>query len=85
MPHHKSAAKRLKQSKKLNEYNKHYRTLMKTAVKKVESSITKEDAEKNYLMAQSVIDKLVKKGILKKNNASNKKSKLMRFIRNMEK
>lgn len=84
MPHHKSAAKRLKQSKKQNAYNRQYKSMMKTAVKKVRTSSTKEDAQGNLLFAQSILDKLVKKGVLKKNNASNKKSKLMKFINKIE-
>ena len=79
MPHHKSCKKRLRQSKKLNAYNKHYKTMMKTALKKVKNSETKEDARLNAIAAQSILDKLVSKGIIKKNNASNKKSKLMKF------
>jgi len=80
MPHNKSCKKRLKQAKKQNAYNRHYKSMMKTAMKKVLLSKDKEEAKPNLLVAQSVIDKLVIKGIIKKNNASNKKSRLMKFI-----
>lgn len=83
MPHHKSCKKRLRQTKKLNAYNKHYKTMMKTALKKVKSSENKEDAKVNVIAAQSILDKLVIKGVIKKNNASNKKSKLMKFAEKM--
>ena len=76
--------KRLKQSKKQNAYNKHYKSMMKTALKKVKSSENKEDAKVNVIAAQSILDKLVIKGIIKKNNASNKKSKLMKFAEKMQ-
>ena len=79
MPHHKSCKKRLRQAKKQNAYNKHYKTMMKTALKKVKNSENKEVAAVNAIEAQSILDKLVTKGIIKKNNASNKKSKLMKF------
>jgi len=84
MPHHKSAAKRLKKSKVENAYNRHYRSMMKTALKKVKTSATKEDGEKNLIAAQSILDKLVIKGIIKKNNASNKKSRLSKFLNKIE-
>ncbi|MDA3885406.1 MAG: 30S ribosomal protein S20 [Candidatus Delongbacteria bacterium] len=84
MPHHKSCKKRLRQTKKLNVYNRHYKSMMKTALKKVKSSENKEDAKVNVVAAQSILDKLVIKGIIKKNNASNKKSKLMKFAEKMQ-
>ncbi|HQO08779.1 MAG TPA: 30S ribosomal protein S20 [Clostridiales bacterium] len=84
MPHHKSAAKRLKKSKVENAYNRHYRTMMKTALKKVKSSATKEEGAKNLVTAQSILDKLVIKGIIKKNNAANKKSRLSKFLNKIE-
>ena len=80
MPHHKSAAKRLSKSKAENAYNKHYKSMMKTAIKKVRSSASKEEGLQNYLAAQSIMDKLTIKGVIKKNNASNKKSKLSEFV-----
>lgn len=84
MPHHKSAAKRLKKSRVENAYNRHYRTMMKTALKKVKNSPTQEEGAKNLIVAQSILDKLVIKGIIKKNNASNKKSRLSKFIKKIE-
>lgn len=83
MPHHMSTKKRLRKSKTENAYNRHYRSMMRTAIKKVITSQTKEDAEKNYLVAQKVIDKLITKGIVKKNNAAHKKSKLMRHVNSL--
>lgn len=78
-----STKKRLRKSKTENAYNRHYRSMMRTAIKKVITSQTKEDAEKNYLVAQKVIDKLITKGIVKKNNAAHKKSKLMRHVNSL--
>ncbi|MBN1970607.1 MAG: 30S ribosomal protein S20 [Candidatus Delongbacteria bacterium] len=83
MPHHLSAKKRLKKSKKENAYNRHYKSMMKTAVKKVRTAENAEAAEANFIMAQSILDKLVIKGVIKKNNASNKKSKLRSAIAKM--
>ncbi|MBU4486479.1 MAG: 30S ribosomal protein S20 [Candidatus Delongbacteria bacterium] len=84
MPHHKSAIKRLKKSKVENAYNRHYKSMMKTALKKVRSATSKEDGAKNLIAAQSILDKLVIKGVIKKNNASNKKSRLSKFVSKIE-
>ncbi len=83
MPHHKSTKKRVVLSKKQNSYNKHYKTMLKTAIKNIHSSETKEDASVKVIIAQKIIDALVVKGIIKKNNASNKKSRIMKFVNKM--
>ncbi len=83
MPHHKSTKKRVVLSKKQNSYNKHYKTMLKTAIKNIQTSETKEDASVKVIIAQKIIDALVVKGIIKKNNASNKKSRIMKFVNKM--
>jgi len=83
MPNHKSAAKRVGLSQKQNAYNRHYKTMMKTAVKKVRTSTNPEEAKSLVVAAQVILDKLVTKGVIKKNKASNQKSKLMLFINKM--
>ena len=83
MAHHQSAKKRVRTSQKQHERNKAYRTELKTQVKKVRSSQKKETATIALKEAQSVIDKLVTKGIIPKNRAANKKSKLTRFVNSM--
>jgi len=71
--------KRVRVSKKQNTYNKHYKTMLKSVIKSVQTAENKEDASAKVIIAQKVIDSLVTKGIIKKNNASNKKSRLMKF------
>ena len=75
--------KRVRTSKKQNSYNRHYKTMLKTAIKNVQAAETKEDAAEKTVIAQKLIDSLTTKGILKKNNASNKKSRIMKFVNKM--
>ena len=76
----KSVLKRIRQAEKARLRNKHYKPLVKTMIKKVKAAETREEAEKLFREAVSVIDKVAAKGIIHKNNAANKKSKLARYI-----
>jgi small subunit ribosomal protein S20 len=83
MPQHKSAIKRLRQDEKRKQHNNTRRSRMRTLVKKVTSSTDKETAEKNLQEAVSFIDRLSVKGIIHKNTAARKKSKLTKFVNNL--
>ena len=80
MPHYKSAFKRLRQQEKRRLVNKAHKSRMRTEIKKVLASAEKEEAVKNLTVAFSVIDKMAKKNIIHKNNASRKKARLARFV-----
>jgi small subunit ribosomal protein S20 len=80
MAHHKSAKKRIKTSEKRRKRNKVYVSRMKSTVKKVKASNSKESALEELNQAYSVIDKLVSKGIISKNTAANKKSRLTKYV-----
>ena len=84
MPHHKSCYKRMKQSAKSRERNSAYRSTMKSYIKRVENAENPETARTEYQKASSVLDKLVTKGIIHRNKANNKKSRLARLINRME-
>lgn len=77
MPQKKSAIKRLRQNEKLNARNRAIRSRMTTAVKKVNAAPA-EEREQSLRAAVSVIDKAVKVGVIKKNTADRKKSRLMK-------
>ena len=52
---------------------------MKTIIKKINVysyDELSEDAKEKLIIAQSILDKLVVKGVIKKNKASNQKAKL---------
>lgn len=81
---HKSAQKRARQTPKRTEYNKHYKAKIKSAVKNVLSSKKKDAAEKELKVAVTVLDRAATKGILHRNTAANKKSKLTRHVNKMK-
>lgn len=75
-----SVQKRIRQAAKARLRNKHYKSLMKTMVKKVRAANTKDEAETLFREAVSIIDSIAGKGIIHKNNAANKKSKLAAHV-----
>ena len=76
--------KRVRQSRKANARNKHYKTLVKTATKKVLTENNKENATKIANEAFSVIDKVASKGIIHKNKAANQKSRISKHLSNIK-
>ncbi|MBQ1327357.1 MAG: 30S ribosomal protein S20 [Lachnospiraceae bacterium] len=79
----KSAKKRILVSKKKEMRNKAVKTELKTLVKKVDAAIAegnKEAAATALLAATSKIDKAAKKGILHKNTAARKISRLNKAV-----
>jgi len=81
---HKSAQKRARQTPKRTEYNKHYKAKIKSAVKSVLSAKKKDSAEKELKKAVSILDKVAIKGIIHRNNAANKKSRLTRHVNKLK-
>ena len=83
MGHKVSVAKRIRQAEKARLYNKHYRSMARTAIKKFKAAGTKEEAEALLREAVSILDKLVSKGVYHKNTAAHKKSKLYRHFNSL--
>ena len=81
MPTTKSAEKRLRQSAKRRLRNRIAKKLVKTASKKTLATLSEKDfeaAEAQYRIAISKIDKAGARGVLHKNTAARRKSKLAR-------
>lgn len=79
MAHHKSALKRIRQTDVRTERNRARRSRIRTFVKKVELAVTEGDhakATEALRAAQSELARGVVKGLLKKNTASRKISRL---------
>ena len=83
MANHKSALKRIRQTKKRNEHTRYYAKTMRNAVRKLRAMTDKEEAEKLYPSVQKMLDKLAKTNIIHKNKASNLKSKLAKHIKSL--
>jgi len=84
MATHKSAKKRNRTNERKRVVNQRSVSKIKSSVKKVLSTTNKEDAEKLYKEAVSVLDKGAIKGHIKKNTASRKKSSLTRHLNKLQ-
>lgn len=80
MANHKSALKRIRQTKKRTLHNKYYAKTMRNAVRKLRAMTDREEAVKMYPGVQKMLDKLAKTHIIHKNKAANLKSSLSRHI-----
>jgi small subunit ribosomal protein S20 len=80
MAHHKSAVKRIKTTERNQLRNKFNVSTMRTYMKAVLTAKEKKEGIEKYNTAASIIDKLVKKGVLHKNTAANRKSQLMKHV-----
>ena len=83
MPNIKSAIKRARQSEKRRMKNASQKSALRTAVKSAEAAIAQTDVEKAkaaLLNATRKLDKAVTKGLLHKNAAARKKSRLAKKL-----
>ncbi len=79
----KSATKSYKQAERRRVFNLRVSRTLKSALKEVKLLISKQDktaVEKMIPTVYKAIDKAAKRGVIKKNNASRKKSRLMKAI-----
>ena len=77
-----SALKRARQAEKNRLHNKAVKTEIRTVSKKVESAVDKKDregAQKAFKEASEIISKAASKGVIHKNTASRKISRLARL------
>jgi len=83
----KSAIKRNKQNEKRRERNRVFRGKARTSVKKARQAIeanNKEEARAKVLEAVKALDKAASKGVIHKNNAARRKSRLMKRLVKLE-
>lgn len=87
MANTKSALKRIRQTKKRTERNRYYRTRIKTITKKVEKAVAEgnyEEALNAWKVANKKFQSYINKGILKKNTARRKISRLHLLVKSIE-
>ena len=75
----KSQIKRIKTNRKATERNRAYKSELRTAIRQVRDAVTAGDkpaAEAKLQVAARKLDKAVSKGVIHKNQAANRKSKL---------
>lgn len=86
MPVKKSAYKALRQSKKRAARNKKIKSDITALVRKVRKSVTAKDGAKaTEWLKQAIrkIDRAVSRGVLKKNTAARKKSRLATAVKTL--
>ena len=76
--------KRVRQSRKANAKNKHYKSIVKSVTKKVLNETKKDEASKIADSAFSAIDKVASRGIIHKNKAANQKAKISKHLNNLK-
>jgi len=83
MPITKSAKKAIRGSLRKRALNDRNKRSMKEAIKKIEKVVKtdKTEAIKNLSSAYAAIDKAAKRGVIKKNTAARKKSRLTRLVK----
>jgi len=86
MPIKISAKKALKRSLKKREYNLFHKRRIKNLRKKIEKLIKEkkiEEAKKNLPQYYKFLDKATKEGVIKKSEASRRKSKMAKKINSL--
>lgn len=83
MDRHAQQFKRERQDKKRRENNIAALSKLRNAVKNVLTSSKQDEAEKLYIEAVSVIDKAAGKGLIKKNTAARRKSRITRHLNSL--
>tara|TARA_R110002049_G_scaffold117654_3_gene271224 strand:+ start:522 stop:773 length:252 start_codon:yes stop_codon:yes gene_type:complete len=80
MANHKSALKRIRQTKVRNERNRYQGKTTRNAISKLRATTEKKDAEAMLPKVASMIDRLAKSNIIHNNKAANLKSKLTKHV-----
>ena len=84
MPNHKSAEKRVRQSKKRALYNRFYKIKAKRAMKDVRTATSYSEALEKFKVATRILDKIAARGIVHKNYAANHKSSLNKYVNSLQ-
>jgi len=80
MANHKSALKRIRQTKTRTDRNRYQHKTTRNAVRNLRASTDKKEAGALLPLVSSMLDKLAKKNIIHKNKAANLKSKLTKHV-----
>lgn len=85
MPNNASAEKRMRQERKRRANNRRVKSIVKTQVTKarqaIATTVTTDDVAAEAVRdAISELDRAAKKGVIHKNNASRRKSRLMKQL-----
>lgn len=88
MPNLRSAAKRMRQNEKRRLRNSYFRSRARTFVRKARLAIEEEDLETARQLSHAAVkalDKAAEKGVIHKNNAARRKSRILKHLAALEK
>ena len=84
MPNNPAAAKRMRQEQKRRLHNRSVKSIVKTQITRARQAIASdtsvEAAEEAVRAAVSELDRAAKKGVIHRNNAARRKSRLMKQL-----
>jgi len=81
MPNNAAAQKRMRQEHKRRLHNRSVKSLVKTQITKARQAIAlDENSEEAVRAAVSELDRAAKKGVIHRNNAARRKSRLMKQL-----
>lgn len=80
MPRTESAKKQMRQAKVNTERNRAQRSALRTAIKKVRTAATKEEALQALVKAEQLLDRAGRKNLVHRNNAARTKSRLVKSV-----
>lgn len=83
MPQHQSAEKRIRQNEKRRKRNKSRKSNVRTKIKELKALDDQDAAEDLLNDVKGDLDRLAAKGVIHKNRAANKKSKLEKHVNNL--
>ncbi len=81
MPQIKSAKKAMRQARRRTVINRAQRSALRTALKRVRSASTKQEATLAYAAAVRLLDRAARKGLIHKNKAARNKSRLAKYVK----
>ena len=84
MANHKSAIKRIRQTKTRNAKNRLQHKTTRNAIKTLKETASKKEAEKLFTNVTSLLDKLAKNNVIHKNKSANLKSKLSKHVNGLK-
>ena len=86
MANHPQAEKRNRQRIKVQAHHRHYRSLMRTLIKRVKQAVEQKDgtkAKESLQQAVPAIDKCAQKGVIPRPRASRTISRLTHAVNNL--
>ena len=84
MANHKSAIKRIRQTKTRNAKNRLQHKTTRNMIKSLKETTNKKAADKLFADVTSMLDKLAKNNIIHKNKSANLKSKLSKHVNSLK-